>query len=191
MRANSFTKDTETSVPLIRHTPAEQEAVALSVVGLSKRYGATTAVSELNFQIHEGEIFGLLGPNGAGKTTTISMLATERRPTSGDATLFGHSAGKESNLVRQMTGLAPQEVSLYPALTAAENIQFFGRIYGVKGAELSRRIDELLEMVGLEAHRDQRVGLFSGGMKRRLNIARSIEYLRIIISLVKPSSDVD
>src|SRR5260221_8520657 len=89
-----------------QHDPTDQKTVALRVVGLTKRYGATTAVSGLNFEIGEGEIFGLLGPNGAGKTTTIAMLATQRRPSSGDATLFGHSACKDPYLVRQMIGLS-------------------------------------------------------------------------------------
>ena len=132
LRNNLGRTDPDTRAdPFLRHEPADKK-VALRVVGLTKRYGTTTAVSGLNFEIREGEIFGLLGPNGAGKTTTIAMLATQRLPSSGDATLFGHSARKDPYRVRQMIGLAPQEVSLYPALTAAENLQFFGRIYGVK-----------------------------------------------------------
>ena len=129
MRANSSTKDANRVVSLFGHTLTDQKAVALRVVGLSKYYGNTAAVSGLNFEIHEGEIFGLLGPNGAGKTSTIAMLATQRQPSGGDATLFGRSALKEPYQVRQMIGFAPQEISLYPQLTAAENLQFFGRIY--------------------------------------------------------------
>jgi ABC-2 type transport system ATP-binding protein len=165
--------------------------VALRVAGLTKRYGTTTAVRELNFEIREGEIFGLLGPNGAGKTTTIAMLATQRRPSSGDATLFGHSACKDPYLVRQMIGLAPQEVSLYPALTAAENLQFFGRIYGVRESDLRKRIDELLAMVGLDTHRNDQVGIFSGGMKRRLNLAVSLVHRPKLILLDEPTAGVD
>jgi ABC-2 type transport system ATP-binding protein len=167
------------------------KAVALRVAGLTKRYGTTTAVSGLNFEIAEGEIFGLLGPNGAGKTTTIAMLATQRAPTSGDATLFGHSACKDPYRVRQMIGFAPQEVSLYPALTAAENLQFFGRIYGVKQADLRERTDELLELVGLDAHRDNQVSIFSGGMKRRLNLAVSLVHKPKLILLDEPTAGVD
>jgi ABC-2 type transport system ATP-binding protein len=191
MRSNTYMKNADRPAQIIRQHPAVQKTVALSVVGLHKRYGSTVAVSGLNFEIHEGEIFGLLGPNGAGKTTTIAMLATERRASSGDATLFGHSASKEPYKVRQMIGLAPQEVSLYPALTAAENLQFFGRIYGVKRAELRERIDELIAMVGLEAHRDQPVGIFSGGMKRRLNLAVSIVHRPKLILLDEPTAGVD
>src|SRR5882762_2217220 len=148
MQANSTTKDAGRVIQLFRHQPADQKAVALRVVGLSKYYGPTSAVSGLNFEIREGEIFGLLGPNGAGKTSTIGMLATQRRPSGGDALLFGRSASREPYLVRQMIGFAPQEVSLYPQLTAAENLQFFGRVYGVKRGELGPRVDELLAVMG-------------------------------------------
>jgi ABC-2 type transport system ATP-binding protein len=179
------------AAPLIRNKPTDKKSVALRVVGLSKRYGTITAVSGLNFDIGEGEIFGLLGPNGAGKTTTIAMLATQRRPSAGDATLFGHSAYKEQHLVRQMIGLAPQEVSLYPALTAAENLQFFGTIYGVRQHALRERIDELMALVGLDAHRDHQVGIFSGGMKRRLNLAVSLVHRPKLILLDEPTAGVD
>src|SRR5260370_23282359 len=175
----------------LRHESTEKKAVALRLVGRSKRYGTTVAVSGLNFDIHEGEIFGLLGPNGAGKTTTIAMLATQRRPSSGDATLFGHSARKDPYHVRQMIGLAPEEVSLYPALTAAENLQFFGSIYGVRQSELRERIDELLALVGLDAHRDAQVGIFSGGMKRRLNLAVSLVHRPKLNLLAHPTAGVD
>ena len=176
---------------VFRDKPTEKKIVALRVDGLTKRYGRTIAVSGLNFEIGEGEIFGLLGPNGAGKTTTIAMLATQRRPSSGDATLFGHSARKEQHLVRQMIGFAPQEVSLYPALTAAENLQFFGSIYGVRQSELRERVDELLALVGLDAHRDHQVGIFSGGMKRRLNLAASLVHRPKLILLDEPTAGVD
>jgi ABC-2 type transport system ATP-binding protein len=191
MRANNRTKDADTGVQLFRHQLTDQRPIALRVVGLSKRYGATTAVSGLNFEIREGEIFGLLGANGAGKTTTIAMLATQRQPSGGDAIVFDRSALSETRQVRQMIGLAPQEVSLYPALTAVENLQFFGRIYGVKQAELGGRIDELLAMVGLDDHRDERVGIFSGGMKRRLNLAVSIVHRPKLILLDEPTAGVD
>jgi linearmycin/streptolysin S transport system ATP-binding protein len=192
LQNNLDAKDPETcAATFFRPEPTDKKPVALRVVGLSKRYGTTTAVGGLNFDIREGEIFGLLGPNGAGKTTTIAMLATQRLPSGGDATLFGHSACKEPSLVRQMIGLAPQEVSLYPALTAAENLQFFGRIYGVTGAELGKRIDELLALVGLDAHRDDQVSIFSGGMKRRLNLAVSLVHRPKLVLLDEPTAGVD
>jgi ABC-2 type transport system ATP-binding protein len=179
------------AAPIFRREPKDEKAVALRVAGLTKRYGTTTAVSGLNFEVAQGEIFGLLGPNGAGKTTTIAMLATQRAPSSGDATLFGHSARKDPCRVRQMIGFAPQEVSLYPALTAAENLQFFGRIYGVKQSDLRERTDELLALVGLDAHRDAQVGIFSGGMKRRLNLAVSLVHKPKLILLDEPTAGVD
>jgi ABC-2 type transport system ATP-binding protein len=176
---------------IFRRDPNDEKAVALHVAGLTKRYGTTTAVSGLNFEVAQGEIFGLLGPNGAGKTTTIAMLATQRAPSSGDATLFGHSACKDPYRVRQMIGLAPQEVSLYPALTAVENLQFFGRICGVKQSDLRERTEELLALVGLDAHRDAQVGIFSGGMKRRLNLAVSLVHRPKLILLDEPTAGVD
>ena len=179
------------AAPFFRPQLSDEKPVALRVADLSKRYGTTTAVNGLNFEIGEGEIFGLLGPNGAGKTTTIAMLATQRQPSSGDATLFGHSARKEPCRVRQMIGLAPQEISLYPALSAAENLQFFGRIYGVGERELRTRIDELLALVGLEPHRDNQVSIFSGGMKRRLNLAVSLVHRPRLILLDEPTAGVD
>src|SRR6266852_8935104 len=191
MRAISTTRDANRVVPLFGHQRTDQKAVALRVVGLSKHYGSTPAVHGLNFEIREGEIFGLLGPTGAGKTSTIAMLATQRKPSGGDATLFGHSACKEPYQVRQMIGFAPQEVSLYPALTAVENLQFFGRVYGVNRAELGSRVEELLAVVGLYTHREERVGTFSGGMKRRLNLAVSIVHRPKLILLDEPTAGVD
>src|SRR6202158_782053 len=191
MRAHSYTKNASGAISLFRHRPTTQKAIALRVVDLSKHYGTTAAVSGLNFEIHEGEIFGLLGPNGAGKTSTIAMLATQRRPSGGDAILFGHSACKDPYRVRQMIGFAPQEVSLYPALTAAENLQFFGRIYGVKQSDLRDRTDELLALVGLDAHRNSQVGIFSGGMKRRLHLAVSLVHKPKLILLDEPTAGVD
>jgi ABC-2 type transport system ATP-binding protein len=177
--------------PFLQREPTHETAAALRVVGLTKFYGTTPAVSGLNFEIGEGEIFGLLGPNGAGKTTTIAMLSTQRQPSAGDATLFGHSTRKDSFHVRQMIGLAPQEISLYPALTAAENLRFFGRIYGVRESLLDKRIDELLALVELDARRDDQVRIFSGGMKRRLNLAASIVHRPKLILLDEPTAGVD
>jgi ABC-2 type transport system ATP-binding protein len=165
--------------------------VALHVEGLRKYYGTAAAVSDLSFDIAQGEVFGLLGPNGAGKTTTIAMLATQRRPSGGDAILYGHSVCKEPRAVRQIIGLAPQDIALYPGLTAAENLRFFGRIYGVKPPRLADRVDQLLGFVGLEAHRDSLVGTFSGGMQRRLNLAAALVHEPKLILLDEPTAGVD
>ncbi len=165
--------------------------VALQVEGLSKRYGAVEAVAGLSFYIAQGEVFGLLGPNGAGKTTTIAMLASQRRPSGGDARLFDRSVCKDPRAVRQMIGLAPQEIALYPGLTAAENLRFFGRIYGVNGAQLAESVDQLLSFVALEAHRDSYVGTFSGGMQRRLNLAAALVHEPKLVLLDEPTAGVD
>ena len=165
--------------------------VALRVEGLQKRYGAKEAVAGISFAVHEGEVFGLLGPNGAGKTTTIAMLATQRRPSGGEATLFGHRLSKAVRSVRRLIGLVPQDLAVYPRLTAAENVRFFGRVYGVAGAELEGRIDELLKFVGLAGRRAEYVGTFSGGMKRRLNLAVGLVHRPKLILLDEPTAGVD
>jgi len=179
------------SSSLCRGRRRGQGDFALSVKDLRKRYGATEAVAGLSFDVYEGEIFGLLGPNGAGKTTTISILATQRFPSSGDAILFGHSICREPRVVRQMIGVASQDVALYPMLTAAENLRFFGRLYGVAGVELERRIDELLYLVGLEAVRDDYAGTLSGGMKRRLDLAAALVHRPRLVLLDEPASSLD
>ena len=170
---------------------SEQNEVALSVEALSKHYGDTEAVSQVSFDVRQGEVFGLLGLNGAGKTTLISMLAAERRPSAGDALLLGRSINHDRYVVRQMIGVAPQEVALYPMLTAAENLRFFGRIYGVRGAELAGRVEQLLNFVGLQQRANDRVGTFSGGMKRRLNLAVALVHRPKLILLDEPTAGVD
>jgi len=164
---------------------------ALCVRELRKQYDHIEAVKGLSFEIAEGEIFGLLGPNGAGKTTTISMVATQRRPTAGDAYIFGHSVLHDQPTVQQLIGVVPQEIALYPRLTPVENIKFFGRLYRVPGAELLRRVDELLELVGLEGRRNDYVETFSGGMKRRLNLAVSLVHRPRLLLLDEPTAGVD
>lgn len=165
--------------------------VVLRVETLSKHYGDIAAVSDVSFDIHQGEVFGLLGLNGAGKTTLISVLATERRPSAGDALLLGHSIREGRTAVRQMIGIAPQEIALYPMLTAAENLHFFGRIYGVRGAEQVSRVEELLDFVGLRDRSGDRVATLSGGMKRRLNLAAALVHRPKLILLDEPTAGVD
>jgi ABC-2 type transport system ATP-binding protein len=165
--------------------------VELRVHDIRKSYGATEAVAGLSFEVRAGEVFGLLGPNGAGKTTTIAMLATERAPTGVDAILFGHSVRREPRLVRRLIGVAPQDLALYPMLTAAENLRFFGRLYGIRRAELAHRIDELLTFVGLEGRRNDYVSTFSGGMKRRLNLAVALVHRPRLVLLDEPTAGVD
>jgi ABC-2 type transport system ATP-binding protein len=181
-------------IPFPRLSSARQQPqrpVALRVDSLQKRYGRIDAVAGVSFDVREGEVFGLLGPNGAGKTTVISILATERAPTGGDATLFGHSIRKEPKIARRMIGIAPQDIAIYPMLTAAENLRFFGRIYGISRAVIQKRIDELLQLVQLERRRNDYAGTFSGGMKRRLNLAVALMHSPRILLLDEPTAGVD
>jgi ABC-2 type transport system ATP-binding protein len=177
--------------PILQSAPARTAAPAVQVSGLRKRYGSIEAVTGLDFEIHEGEIFGLLGPNGAGKTTTISVLATRLHPTAGEARVFGHSVLEDVRHVRQLIGLVPQDIALYPKLTAAENLAFFGRAYSVPSADLGPRVDELLELVGLESRRDDYVDTFSGGMKRRLNLAVGLVHQPRLLLLDEPTVGID
>jgi linearmycin/streptolysin S transport system ATP-binding protein len=168
-----------------------EETVALRVDSLSKRYEATEAVAGVSFEVHQGEIFGLLGLNGAGKTTLISMLATELRPSGGDAVLLGHSICDDWPAVRRMIGVAPQEIALYPMLTAVENLRFFGHIFDIRGKELTRRVEQLLHFVGLQDRGNDLVAKYSGGMKRRLNLAVALVHRPRLILLDEPTAGVD
>src|SRR5229473_2690036 len=176
-------------VPPLKHQPLKP--VVLRVDSLQKRYGDIDAVAGVSFDVREGEVLGLLGPNGAGKTTVISILATERAPSGGDAMLFEHSVREEPEIVRRMIGVAPQDIAIYPKLTAVENLRFFGRMYGVGRAVLENRISELLHLVGLEKRRDDYAGTFSGGMKRRLNLAAALVHSPRVLLLDEPTSGVD
>src|SRR5216683_8362329 len=176
-------------VPPLKHQPLKP--VVLRVDSLQKRYGDIDAVAGVSFDVREGEVLGLLGPNGAGKTTVISILATERAPSGGDATLFDSSIRKEPKLVRRMIGIAPQDIAIYPMLTAVENLRFFGRIYGVSRAVLESRIGELLRLVGLERRRDDYAGTFSGGIDRRLNLAAALVHSPRLLLLDEATAGVD
>jgi len=169
----------------------DQGKAVLCVEALSKRYGRIEALANVSFDVQHGEVFGLLGLNGAGKTTLISILATERRPSAGDALLLGYSIRDQRRAVRQMIGVAPQEIALYPMLTAAENLRFFGRIYGLGGAELASRVEQLLHFVGLQDRSSDRVLTYSGGMKRRLNLAVALVHGPKLVLLDEPTAGVD
>lgn len=165
--------------------------IALRVQALSKRYGKREALAPVSFDVREGEVLGLLGHNGAGKTTLLSMLSTLQRPSGGDALLLGHSIRRESRTIRHLIGITPQEDALYPMLTAAENLRFFGRIYDVRGVQLENRVAQLLHFVGLRQCGDDFVAHFSGGMKRRLNLAAALVHEPRLILLDEPTSGVD
>ena len=167
------------------------ESAGVDLHGLARSFGEVEAVRGVSLHIDEGETVGLLGPNGAGKTTTLSMLAALLAPSSGDAEIFGISLCREAWTVRRLVGLAPQEVSLYPELTADENLRFFGRLYGLGGARLRERADEMLDLVGLLPRRQDRVATYSGGMKRRLNLACSLLHAPRLLLLDEPTVGVD
>jgi len=167
------------------------DGAALSVHALTRSYGDFEAVKGISFEIRAGEIFGLLGPNGAGKTTTIGVLSTRLRATSGGATVLGQDIRSQVATARRHLGLVPQEISIYPSLTAAENVSFFGRMYGVPPATLAPRVDTLLDLVGLGPRRNDLAGTFSGGMKRRLNLAASLVHDPKVLLLDEPTVGVD
>ena len=163
----------------------------LEVQNLVKKYGDFTAVKGISFHIKEGEIFSLLGPNGAGKTTTISMLSTLYTPTSGDATIGGHSIAKNPMAVKQMIGVVPQEIALYEDLTARENLIFWGQMYGLSGKALHSRVDEVLEQIGLTDKAKNRVKTYSGGMKRRVNIGVGLLHKPRLLFMDEPTVGID
>ena len=160
-------------------------------VDLARSFGEFEAVRGVSLEIHAGETFGLLGPNGAGKTTTLSMLATLLPPTRGDVLVFGASVVGDPAEVRRRVGLAPQQISLYPTLTAQENLDFFGKLHGVAADVRERRVDELLDLVGLTPRRDDLVRTYSGGMQRRLNLACSLIHEPRLLLLDEPTAGVD
>lgn len=149
------------------------------------------AVRGVSFAIRRGEIFGFLGPNGAGKTTTISMLSCLLRPTEGSATVAGFDLIRQSVEVKRRIGLVPQELALYPTLSARDNLLFFGRIYGLRSSDLRQRVDDALEMVGLFDRAGDTVETFSGGMKRRVNIAAGLLHRPEVLFLDEPTVGVD
>ncbi|NWG07043.1 MAG: ATP-binding cassette domain-containing protein [Chloroflexi bacterium] len=163
----------------------------LEVHNLVKNYGNFTAVKGISFEIKEGEIFSLLGPNGAGKTTTISMLSTLYTPTSGDATIAGHSITKDPMAVKQVIGVVPQEIALYEDLTARENLIFWGQMYGLSGRSLHSRVDEVLEQIGLVDKAKNRVKTYSGGMKRRVNIGVGLLHKPRLLFMDEPTVGID
>ncbi len=156
-----------------------------------KRYGDQAAVDGVSFSIEAGSIFGLLGPNGAGKTTTISMISCLIAPDEGDVVVDGHSVLGDSTGVRKVLGVVPQEIALYPTLSAAENLRFWGRMYGLHGSALAEAVEYGLAMAGLEEHAKKRIETFSGGMKRRINIAAGILHRPKVLLMDEPTVGID
>jgi ABC-2 type transport system ATP-binding protein len=163
----------------------------IQVHGLAKRYGAIEAVRGIDLEVRRGEIFGFLGPNGAGKSTTISILCTLLKASEGTAIVAGHDVARDPHAVRQSIGLIFQEPSLDDQLTARENLQFHALVYGVPRAERRRRIEESLRTVELLERAQSPVRTFSGGMRRRLEIARGILHTPEVLFLDEPTQGLD
>ena len=163
----------------------------ITLDNLRKHYGDVKAVDGISFEVHEGEIFGLLGPNGSGKTTTINVLCTYTEPTAGEVFVAGHSVTAEPEAVKRAIGVVPQDIALYPDLNAPENLRFFGRMYDVPKAKMEQRIGELLQLAGLVEHARKRVEHYSGGMKRRLNLAVGLLSEPRFLMLDEPTVGVD
>ena len=163
----------------------------LEVKSLHKRYGALVAVDEVSFTAHPGEMVGLLGPNGAGKTTTVSMIAGLLPPDSGEVRVAGDPVRSETDPVKRRMGLVPQDLALHDELSAHENLSLFGALYDLSGARLRAAIDRNLELVGLADRAKDRTAHFSGGMKRRLNLAAALLHDPEILLLDEPTVGVD
>src|SRR5579859_6025780 len=169
----------------------QPEIPAVEMINLCKYFGARKAVDHLSLTIRQGEIFGLLGPNGSGKTTTINMISGLSVPSSGEVRVMGYDIRHNARQVRQILGSVPQETALYEELSAWENMDFHADLFGVPRKEKHERITKLLELVQLLDRKDSRVGTFSGGMKRRLALARALLHDPQLIYLDEPTLGVD
>ena len=164
---------------------------AIEVKNLKKSFGDFQAVQDANFNADSGEVLSLLGPNGAGKSTTISMLSGLLVPTDGDAAIMGHSVVKEPEAAKKSLGVVPQDIALYPDLSARENLIFWGKMYGLRGTALKSRVDEVLEIIGLADRQKDHVGKFSGGMKRRVNIGAALLHKPDVVIMDEPTVGID
>jgi len=163
----------------------------LEVIDLRKVFKDNVAVNDVNMYMGRGESVGLVGPNGAGKSTTIAMISTLIRPTSGDVKLNGTSVLVDPAPMRAELGVVPQEVALYPELSAQENLEFFGSLYGLRGKDLAAAVDDALELVGLSDRRKDVIKKYSGGMKRRINIAAALLHNPEFVIMDEPTVGID
>lgn len=164
---------------------------AIEVKDLRKSFGNLLAVQGVDLVAHQGEILSLLGPNGAGKSTTISMLSGLLSPDAGDAYIVGYSITQEPQAAKKKLGVVPQEIALYPDLSARENLLFWGKMYDLRGSDLKQRVDEVLEIIGLTDRQKDLVGKYSGGMKRRVNIAAALLHNPEVIIMDEPTVGID
>jgi ABC-2 type transport system ATP-binding protein len=163
----------------------------LEVSHLRRTFGHFVAVEDVSFNVAAGEVFGLLGPNGAGKSTTMNMIVGALAPNAGTIRLDGVELDPDNRETRMALGVVPQDLAIYPDLTARENLHFFGRLYGIRGRELKSRISEALERTGLTSRADDRSANFSGGMKRRLNFGVALLHKPRLLILDEPTAGVD
>jgi ABC-2 type transport system ATP-binding protein len=169
----------------------QMKNTAIEVQGLRKRFGDLTAVDGVSLEVPAGEILSLLGPNGAGKSTTISMLAGLLQPDAGDALIMGRSVRREPGAAKAALGVVPQDIALYPDLSARENLEFWGKMYGLRGAALRQRVDTVLDLIGLADRQRDRVGKYSGGMKRRVNIGAALLHQPAVVIMDEPTVGID
>lgn len=165
--------------------------VILNLEGISKKYDNKTVVDHVSFEINKGEIFGLLGPNGAGKSTMMNMICSLVKPTTGKIKVFGYDNKKEINKIKEKLGYIPQELAVHGNLKAWENVELFAALYGLKGKKLMEAVEEALEFVGLSEHRNGFAKNFSGGMKRRLNIACALSHKPELLIFDEPTVGID
>lgn len=163
----------------------------IEIKNVCKSYGNLKAVDDVSLIVNEGEIFGLLGPNGAGKSTLISILCTLIKANSGEVLINNSSFKKDTAEIKKVIGLVPQEIALYPSLTAKENLTFWGRMYGIGGKLLKERVDEALEISGLKDRAKEVIESYSGGMKRRINIAAALLHHPKIVIMDEPTVGID
>ena len=163
----------------------------LEINNITKRYDNKLVVDNISLKIEEGEIFGLLGPNGAGKSTVISMICDLVKPDQGEITIDGHSLKKHAILAKKNLGVVPQDIALYENLSAINNLKFWGTLYGLKGSLLKTRIDEALEITGLKDRSKEKIKNYSGGMKRRINIAAAFMHHPRLLIMDEPTVGID
>lgn len=163
----------------------------LEVTNIEKRYHENKAVNNLSFHVYQGEILGLLGPNGAGKSTTISILSTILQRDGGDVSMFGLSLDDNTNTIKGQLGIVPQDIAIYEDISAYRNVAFFASLYGIKKSELHQKVMEALQFVGLVDKKEEVPKTFSGGMKRRLNIACAIAHQPKLLILDEPTVGID
>jgi ABC-2 type transport system ATP-binding protein len=164
---------------------------AIEVQGLTKKFGDFTAVDNITFNVNDKEIFGFLGPNGAGKSTTIRVLCTLARPTGGDAKVNGYDLLKEPTKVRESIGLVAEKMIMYDQLTAAENLRFFGNLYGMPKQKIEQRIDELLALVNMTEWKNAQIKKYSTGMRQRINVVRALLTEPKVIFMDEPTLGLD